>query len=97
MDQGSNDDFVQRACLRALRGAGECGAPVAALVAHDGILVAEGRNRRQQESNFTLHGETDCLRERGVHVDIIAYEPMKTVLSAWKDRNPAIRNGDIGH
>lgn len=59
-------DFMAAAIAEAKTGAAEGGVPVGASLAHRGALVATGRNRRQQEENIVLHGETDCLRQAGL-------------------------------
>ena len=56
-------DFMERAFAQAKKSASEGGVPVGACLVHDGKLVAEGHNRRQQEETIILHGETDCLRQ----------------------------------
>lgn len=58
--------FMKIAFDQARKGAGEGGVPVGACLVHDGRVVAEGRNRRQQEQTIVLHGETDCLRQAGL-------------------------------
>ena len=58
--------YMQRAFVQALRSAGEGGVPVGACLVHDGAIVAEGHNRRQQEQTVILHGETDCMRQAGL-------------------------------
>lgn len=58
--------FMKIAFDQARKGAGEGGVPVGACLVHDGRVVAEGRNRRQQEKTIVLHGETDCLRQAGL-------------------------------
>jgi len=63
---GSDEYFVHRAYLQALKSAGEGGIPVGACLSHKGVLVSEGRNRRQQERTIILHAETDCLHRAGL-------------------------------
>ena len=47
-------------------GLSEGGVPVgAALFAADGRLLGRGRNRRVQESDPSVHGETDAFRKAG--------------------------------
>jgi creatinine deaminase len=58
--------FMKIAFAQARKGAEEGGVPVGACLVHDGRVVAEGRNRRQQERTIVLHGETDCLRQAGL-------------------------------
>lgn len=59
-------DFIEIACRQARLGAQEGGVPVGAALVCDGKLVAQGRNRRQQQGVIVLHGETDCLRQAGL-------------------------------
>lgn len=58
--------WMNRAFDMAKKSAREGGVPVGACLVHDGKLVAEGHNRRQQEETIILHGETDCLRQAGL-------------------------------
>lgn len=63
----SDAEFMARAFAQAKKSAGEGGVPVGACLVHDGQLIAEGHNRRQQEGTIILHGETDCLRQAGLY------------------------------
>jgi creatinine deaminase len=58
--------FMDRAIVQAFKSAGEGGVPVGGALAWRGVLVSEGQNRRVQERNVILHGETDCLRNAGL-------------------------------
>jgi cytosine deaminase len=50
----------------ARRGLSEGGIPVgAALFDAEGLLLGRGRNRRVQESDPSIHGETDAFRKAG--------------------------------
>jgi cytosine deaminase len=50
----------------ARRGLSEGGIPVgAALFDAEGLLLGRGRNRRVQESDPSIHGETDAFRKSG--------------------------------
>jgi cytosine deaminase len=50
----------------ARRGLGEGGIPIgAALFAADGTLLGRGHNRRVQEDDPSVHGETDAFRKAG--------------------------------
>ena len=65
--EGADDRyFMQHAIVEAKKGAGEGGVPVGACLVHKGVVIATGRNRRQQEKTIILHGETDCLRNAGL-------------------------------
>jgi creatinine deaminase len=59
--------WMDRAFEMVKKSADEGGVPVGACLVHDGKLVAEGHNRRQQEETIILHGETDCLRQAGLY------------------------------
>jgi cytosine/creatinine deaminase len=58
--------FMERAFAQAKKSAGEGGVPVGACLVHNGVVIAEGHNRRKQEETLILHGETDCLRNAGL-------------------------------
>ncbi len=58
--------FMDVAVGEAMRSAGEEGIPVGAALAWRGVLVSQGRNRRQQEKVVTRHGETDCIMHAGL-------------------------------
>jgi cytosine/creatinine deaminase len=50
----------------ARTGLGEGGIPIgAALFRNDGRLLGRGRNRRVQENDPSVHGETDAFRKSG--------------------------------
>ena len=50
----------------ALIGLSEGGVPVgAAIFGPDGRLISSGRNRRVQQSDPSIHGETDAFRRAG--------------------------------
>ena len=54
------------AVAEARLGLAEGGIPIgAALFARDGTLLGRGRNRRVQENDPSVHGETDAFRKAG--------------------------------
>ena len=58
--------MLQVALDEARQGLGEGGVPVgAALFASDGALLGRGHNRRVQEGDPSVHGETDAFRKAG--------------------------------
>ena len=58
--------LLQVAVDEARKGLAEGGIPIgAALFAADGELLGRGRNRRVQEDDPSLHGETDAFRRSG--------------------------------
>src|SRR4051795_5652357 len=59
-------EMLQVALEEARTGLAEGGIPIgAALFAADGTLLGRGRNRRVQEQDPSLHGETDAFRRSG--------------------------------
>ena len=46
-------------------GASEGGVPIGAVLVLDGEVIGRGHNRRVQQGNPILHGETDCLQNAG--------------------------------
>ena len=60
------DQLLSVARKQAEIGAKEGGVPVgAALFDAEGKLLGEGRNRRVQEDDPSIHGETDAFRKAG--------------------------------
>ena len=59
-------EMLEIALEEARAGLGEGGIPIgAALFSADGTLLGRGRNRRVQEQDPSLHGETDAFRRSG--------------------------------
>jgi len=60
--QAMLDTAIQQARL----GLAEGGIPIGAALYHrDGTLLGQGRNRRIQENDPSVHGETDAFRKAG--------------------------------
>lgn len=58
--------LISVALAQARKGLAEGGVPVgAALFAADGALLGAGHNRRVQEGDPSIHGETDAFRKAG--------------------------------
>jgi creatinine deaminase len=62
----SDKHYLTEAYLQALTGYEEGGAPIGSVMVKDGEVIARGRNRRVQEGDPIMHGETDCLRNAGL-------------------------------
>lgn len=62
-------ELLREAYREALSGYGQGGVPVGAVMAKDGEVIARGRNKRVQEGDPVMHGETDCLRTAGLRDD----------------------------
>lgn len=58
--------YLKEAYLQARTGYEEGGAPIGAVMVRDGEVVARGRNRRVQQGDPIMHGETDCMRNAGI-------------------------------
>ena len=65
----SDQTFLKEAYLEALDGYEEGGAPIGAVMVRNGEIIARGRNKRVQEGDPIMHGETDCLRNAGIISD----------------------------
>lgn len=63
----SHDDlrWMRAALDEARAGLAEGGIPIGSVLVVAGQIVGRGRNRRVQDGNPILHGETDCLRNAG--------------------------------
>ena len=60
------DAMLKVAIAEARRGLAEGGIPIgAALFSRDGELLGAGHNRRVQESDPSVHAETDAFRKAG--------------------------------
>ena len=71
-DQSENSDLtLYRSMLavaleEAKQGLAEGGIPIgAALFTNDGALISRGHNRRVQQNDPSIHGETDAFRRAG--------------------------------
>ena len=60
------DAMLKTAIAEARAGLAEGGIPIgAALFDSEGVLLGRGRNRRVQEDDPSVHGETDAFRKAG--------------------------------
>jgi len=66
MDKNDYQAMLKIAIEEARIGLAEGGIPIgAALFDKDGNLLGKGRNRRVQENDPSIHGETDAFRKAG--------------------------------
>jgi len=66
MQKLSNEQMLEIAIEEAHLGLAEGGIPIgAALFDTDGNLLGRGHNRRVQENDPSVHGETDAFRKAG--------------------------------
>ena len=65
-------------------GLGEGGIPIGAALFHeDGRLLGRGRNRRVQENDPSVHGETDAFRKAGRQSSYAATTLATTMAPCW--------------
>ena len=76
----SSQSLLNEAFREARTGYEQGGVPVGAVIVRDGKILARGRNKRVQEGNPVLHGETDCLKNAGL-VDNYRNVDLYTTLS----------------
>ncbi len=69
MNSSSDTEFLREAYREALEGFEQGGVPVGGVMVKHGEIVARGRNKRVQEDDPIMHGETDCLRSAGLRDD----------------------------
>ena len=66
VDNADHQSMLDVALAEARLGLAEGGIPIgAALFAVDGTLLGRGHNRRVQEDDPSVHGETDAFRKAG--------------------------------
>src|SRR3954469_12410338 len=66
MEKMSNEQMLAVAIEEAKQGLAEGGIPIgAALFDSDGNVLGRGHNRRVQENDPSIHGETDAFRKAG--------------------------------
>lgn len=76
--------LVDVAYRQARQGLAEGGIPIgAALFGTDGTLLGEGRNRRVQHDDPSVHGETDAFRAAGRQRDYSSTIMVTTLAPCW--------------
>lgn len=56
-----NSQFMDRAIMQARMAYEEGEIPVGAVIVKDGVIIAEGRNRREQKKDTLSHAETEAI------------------------------------
>ncbi len=76
--------LLDTAYRQARIGLDEGGIPIgAALFSADGVLLGEGRNRRVQHDDPSVHGETDAFRAAGRQRDYSSTIMVTTLSPCW--------------
>ena len=84
MDQAKYEAMLQVALEEARRGFAEGGIPIgAAMFTEDGELVSRGHNRRVQEDDPSIHGETDAFRKAGRQRSYRKLTMVTTLAPCW--------------
>jgi cytosine deaminase len=85
MHDGSNyRDMLEVAIEEARLGASERGIPIGAALFHrSGTLLGRGHNRRIQENDPSIHGETDAFRKAGRQVRYQDTVMVTTLAPCW--------------
>jgi creatinine deaminase len=77
-------DMLAVAVGEARKGLSEGGIPIgAALFSADGVLLGSGRNRRVQDDDPSVHGETDAFRAAGRQRDYRSTIMVTTLSPCW--------------
>ena len=84
MQKLSNEQMLAIAIEEARQGLAEGGIPIgAALFDTDGNLLGRGHNRRVQENDPAIHGETDAFRKAGRQRNYRSTIMVTTLAPCW--------------
>lgn len=61
----TTDPFMQAAIDQARKSLAEGGIPIGSVLVKNGQIIGRGHNKRVQEQNPVIHGETDCMMNAG--------------------------------
>jgi cytosine/creatinine deaminase len=76
--------MLEVAIAEAKRGLAEGGIPIGAALYHqDGRLLGAGHNRRVQEGDASVHGETDAFRKAGRQRGYASTIMVTTLAPCW--------------
>ncbi len=84
LDRAQAAAFLQVALAEARAGLAEGGIPIgAALFRRDGTVLGRGHNRRVQQDDPSVHGETDAFRNAGRRRDYSDCVMVTTLSPCW--------------
>jgi cytosine deaminase len=84
LERARAEEFLAVALTEARIGQGEGGIPIgAALFQRDGTLLGRGHNRRVQQDDPSVHGETDAFRNAGRRRDYADTVMVTTLSPCW--------------
>ena len=58
-----HQDYMRRALELAEEAAGDGDVPVGCVIVKDGVIIGEGRNRREERGDATAHAELEAIRD----------------------------------
>ena len=80
----TTEEMLDVAVEEARKGLAEGGIPIgAALFSAEGLLLGSGRNRRVQNEDPSVHGETDAFRNAGRQRDYRSTVMVTTLSPCW--------------
>ena len=59
----NHEEYMRRAMELAAQAASEGDVPVGCVIVKDGVIVGEGRNRREEHGDATAHAELEAIRD----------------------------------
>ncbi len=84
LDRNLAREMLQTAIAEARVGLAEGGIPIGAALFHrDGELLGAGHNRRVQQDDASVHGETDAFRRAGRRRDYRECVMVTTLSPCW--------------
>jgi creatinine deaminase len=84
MQKLSNEQMLEVAIEEARQGLAEGGIPIgAALFGAEGNVLGRGHNRRVQENDPSIHGETDAFRKAGRQRNYRSTIMVTTLAPCW--------------
>lgn len=77
------EEMLKIAVAEARTGLAEGGIPIGAALFRNGKLLGRGRNRRIQENDPSIHGETDAFRKAGRQKNYRDTTMVTTLAPCW--------------